>query len=78
MTLENKLGACAAKDVPTMTRDIEVMTLCNRCADALQEDGDHELKRVDPRQKIQEPCFICEYKGWEYEVERVKCRGQKQ
>jgi hypothetical protein len=47
----------------------EVMTLCNRCADVIQEDERQTIRRVDERQKIQEPCFICGYKGWDYEVE---------
>jgi|GEM_PF-5382110 len=50
------------------THKVEVMTLCNRCADVIQEDEAQTIRRVDPRQKIQEACFICGYKGWDYEV----------
>ncbi|PKM61648.1 MAG: hypothetical protein CVU99_02495 [Firmicutes bacterium HGW-Firmicutes-4] len=47
---------------------VEVMTLCNRCADVIQEDEGQTIRRVDPKQRIQEACFICGFRGFDYEV----------
>ncbi|MEL7659595.1 hypothetical protein [Acetobacterium wieringae] len=51
------------------THKTEVMTLCNRCASIIEDDDEQTIRRADPRQRIQEPCFICGHKGWDYEVE---------
>ncbi|MBC3889500.1 hypothetical protein GH810_14395 [Acetobacterium paludosum] len=56
----------------------EILTLCNRCADVIREDESQTIKRVDPNQKIMEPCLICGYKGFDYKVEsKEKKHGSK-
>lgn len=45
-----------------------IYTLCNRCADTFREDETQTVERVDPKQKVMEPCFLCGYKGLDYEV----------
>jgi len=51
------------------THKVEVMTLCNRCASIIQDDEEQIIRRADQNQRIQEPCMICGYKGFDYVVE---------
>lgn len=49
-----------------------IYTLCNRCADTFREDEMQTVERADPKQKVMGPCFLCGYKGFDYEVKDKK------
>lgn len=49
-----------------------IMSLCNRCADVYEEDQAVIIKRVDQDQRIKEPCMICNYGGYDYDVEHIE------
>ena len=52
----------------TIRIDSLILTLCDDCADVIKEDDTQVIVRVNRRQRVREPCYICRRCGYEYEV----------
>lgn len=50
-----------------------IMSLCPTCAQQFYDSPVHTIKRVDPKQRIKEPCMFCNVRqGYDYEIKTSK------
>lgn len=52
-----------------------VLTLCDRCLQPFLDDRNYTVACkgiVEPREKNDNICFICGYRGMDYEIEKRK------
>jgi len=46
-----------------------IMSLCPVCAQQFYDSPIHTIKRVDPKQKVKEPCMFCNVRqGYDFEI----------
>ena len=56
-------------------KNSSIQCLCPRCMSTLREDPDLIIKRLNPFQRIKEPCDICKRFGYDYVVSRQTGNG---